>query len=75
MFVITKEVGESSGLGLSIVHGIVKRHGGQLDVDSKPGQGTTFTIAFPRPRSWTGRGILQMECRFLTHIPQKGDTT
>jgi two-component system OmpR family sensor kinase len=36
-------------LGLSIVHGIIERHGGQIDVDSKPGQGTTFTISFPRP--------------------------
>jgi signal transduction histidine kinase len=47
-FFTTKDVGEGSGLGLSIVHGIVERHGGQIDVDSKPGQGTTFTISFPR---------------------------
>jgi signal transduction histidine kinase len=48
-FFTTKDVGEGSGLGLSIVHGIVERHGGHIDVDSKPGQGTTFTISFPRP--------------------------
>jgi signal transduction histidine kinase len=48
-FFTTKDVGEGSGLGLSIVHGIVERHGGQIDVDSKPGQGTTFTVSFPRP--------------------------
>jgi signal transduction histidine kinase len=48
-FFTTKDVGEGSGLGLSIVHGIVERHGGQIDVDSRPGQGTTFTISFPRP--------------------------
>ena len=47
-FFTTKDVGEGSGLGLSIVHGIVERHRGQIDVDSKPGQGTTFTISFPR---------------------------
>jgi len=47
-FFTTKDVGEGSGLGLSIVHGIVERHGGRIDVDSKPGQGTTFTISFPR---------------------------
>jgi signal transduction histidine kinase len=47
-FFTTKDVGEGSGLGLSIVHGIIERHGGQIDVDSKPGQGTTFTISFPR---------------------------
>jgi signal transduction histidine kinase len=50
-FFTTKDVGEGSGLGLSIVHGIVERHGGQIDVDSKPGQGTTFTVSFPRPGS------------------------
>ena len=48
-FFTTKDVGEGSGLGLSIVHGIVERHGGQIDVDSKPEQGTTFTVSFPRP--------------------------
>jgi len=48
-FFTTKDVGEGSGLGLSIVHGIVERHGGHIDVDSKLGQGTTFTISFPRP--------------------------
>jgi signal transduction histidine kinase len=48
-FFTTKDVGEGSGLGLSIVHGIIERHGGQIDVESKPGQGTTFTISFPRP--------------------------
>jgi signal transduction histidine kinase len=48
-FFTTKDVGEGSGLGLSIVHGIVERHRGQIEVDSKPGQGTTFTILFPKP--------------------------
>jgi signal transduction histidine kinase len=48
-FFTTKDVGEGSGLGLSIVHGIIERHRGQIEVDSKPGQGTTFTILFPKP--------------------------
>jgi len=48
-FFTTKDVGEGSGLGLSIVHGTIDRHGGQIDVESKPGQGTTFTISFPKP--------------------------
>ena len=37
-----------SGLGLAIVHGVVKEHGGFLDVVSKVGEGTTFTLYFPR---------------------------
>jgi len=46
-FFTTKDVGEGSGLGLSIVHGIVERHRGHIDVKSAPGQGTTFTISLP----------------------------
>jgi len=43
----TKEMGKGSGMGLSIVHGIVKNHDGAITVDSKIGKGTTFTILFP----------------------------
>jgi len=46
-FFTTKEVGQGSGLGLSIVHGIVERHGGTIAVDSKLGKGTTFTVSLP----------------------------
>lgn len=47
-FYTTKEVGEGSGMGLSVVHGIVKNHCGAIDVQSTPGKGTTFTILFPK---------------------------
>lgn len=50
-FFSTKRKGEGTGMGLSVVHGIVKSHGGTLTVDSTPGRGAVFNAFFPAVES------------------------
>jgi PAS domain S-box-containing protein len=46
-FFTTKPLGSGTGLGLSVVYGVMQSHGGAVTVDSAPGQGATFTLYFP----------------------------
>jgi two-component system NtrC family sensor kinase len=50
-FFTTKPIGSGTGLGLSLSYGIIQKHGGQIDVQSAPGCGTTFRITLPIRRA------------------------
>jgi len=53
-FFSTKEGMNGVGLGLAVVYGIVQAHGGRIDVDTKPGVGTTFRVLLPRRQNGGG---------------------
>ncbi len=49
-FFTTKPVGEGTGLGLAVAHGLVLSHGGRIEVQSAVGEGTCFTVRLPKRR-------------------------
>jgi signal transduction histidine kinase len=51
-FFTTKEVGQGSGLGLSMAHGFAAQSGGALRIESTPGQGTVVTLWLPEAAAW-----------------------
>ena len=54
-FFTTKPHTEGTGLGLSVIHGIVRNHGGTIAVESEPGKGATFNVYLPRIESVAAR--------------------
>ena len=55
-FFTTKDVGEGRGMGLAVIHGMVKNHKGFIEVHSEPGKGSTFHLFFPKIEKETKSG-------------------
>jgi len=65
-FFTSKEQGKGTGMGLSVVHGIVKSHGGHIEVNSFPQKGTTFDVYFPI----IGKSEVTIEVPYTDQLPR-----
>ena len=68
-FFTTRQVGEGTGMGLAVLHGIVVAHDGVVDVQSEEGQGSVFTVFFPRIED-----AASMETDTITAMPRGTET-
>jgi signal transduction histidine kinase len=64
-FYTTKQVGRGTGLGLSVTYGIVEKHGGHIEVQSRKGQGSTFIVVLPA--YYKGAGSSEQKKNTLLH--------
>ena len=60
-FYSTKKNGQGVGLGLSVVYGILERHGGRISIQSEPGKGTTFIMEFSQTETSGTRDAVPMD--------------
>ncbi|OGB45946.1 MAG: hybrid sensor histidine kinase/response regulator [Burkholderiales bacterium RIFCSPLOWO2_12_FULL_65_40] len=72
-FFTTKPVGQGTGLGLSVVHGVMRTHAGAVDVHSAPGQGSRFTLYFPVAEASVPAAEMHAPARapVTAHAPQQ----